>query len=98
MTFTCWIPRGNVNGVSRCDEVLITHRDETRAVAARRNVERLALAGSIARGEDTDASDCGFVAHCNDKRLLFEVARLINDLESLQWCRCGVAPGLFLLA
>ena len=44
------------------DLVLVKHRDTIRAAAARHKCRSIALAGSVARAEDTDDSDYDFVA------------------------------------
>ena len=41
---------------------VLANRDRIREIAADCNAERIALFGSTARGEDTDASDCDFIA------------------------------------
>ncbi len=76
--------------MSRRDEVLTTHREAIRAIAARHNADHIALIGSVARGEDTDQSDCDFLADYTDETSLFDVARLIRDLEALLECEVDV--------
>ena len=76
--------------MSRRDEVLTTHREAIRAIAARHNADHIALIGSVARGDDTDDSDCDFLAEYTDETSLFDVARLISDLEALLGCEVDV--------
>lgn len=83
--------------MSRREEVLTAHREAIRAIAARHNAEHIALIGSVARGEDTEDSDCDFLADCTDfladctdETSMFDVARLISDLEALLECEVDV--------
>ncbi len=76
--------------MSRRDEVLTTHREAIRAIAARHNADHIALIGSVARGEDAESSDCDFLADYTDETSLFDVARLIRDLEALLDCQVDV--------
>ena len=69
--------------MSRRDQILITHREAIRAAALRHHVRALALVGSVARGEDTEASDCDFLADFLPGASLFDISGLRVELEDL---------------
>lgn len=69
--------------MSRRDEVLTTHREAIRAIAARHNADHIALIGSVARGEDTEDSDYDFLGNFRSGTSLFDIAALTEELESL---------------
>lgn len=74
---------GKLRPMSRRDEVLTTHREAIRAIAARHNADHIALIGSVARGDDTDDSDFDFLGNFRPGTSLFDLAALTADLEKL---------------
>ena len=65
------------------DDVLVTHREAIRAVAARHKVNSIALVGSVARGDDTTDSDYDFLATFAPGATLFDLAGLRRELQDL---------------
>lgn len=65
------------------DTVLVTHRTQIRSLAAKRKAESIALIGSVARGDDTDDSDCDFLVSFVKGASLFDLAGLQQDLADL---------------
>ena len=63
--------------------MLNTHREAIRAAALRHNVRALALVGSVARSEDTEASDYDFLADFLPEASLFDISGLKSELEDL---------------
>ncbi|MCQ3812203.1 MAG: nucleotidyltransferase domain-containing protein [Acidimicrobiia bacterium] len=76
--------------VSRRDEILTLRREAIRDIAARNKAYSIALIGSVARGEDTDASDCDFLATFENGSSLLDQAGLIIDLEKFLGCKVDV--------
>ena len=62
------------------------HREAIRAAAARNKADSIALVGSVARGDDTDDSDCDFLVRFAHGASLFDQAGLKLDLEKLLGC------------
>ena len=75
---------------ARRDAVLGDHREAIRAAAARNKADSIALVGSVARGDDTDKSDCDFLVRFIDGASLFDQAGLKLDLEKLLGCEVDV--------
>ena len=65
--------------MTRRDTVLVRHREAIRAATARNRACSIALVGSVARGDDTDASDYDFLPEAT----LFDVAGLQIELGEL---------------
>ena len=78
--------------MTRKDLVLVKHRDAIRAAAARNKCRSIALAGSVARGEDTDDSDYDFVADFDKGVTLFDMCGLQAALEDLLGAEVDVVP------
>lgn len=70
--------------------LVLAHRDRIREIADSCNAERVALFGSTARGEDTETSDCDFVADFKPHTTLFHLARMKLRLEELLGCTVDV--------
>ena len=68
--------------MSRRDDVLSRHSGVIRQAAARHKADSIALVGSVARGDDGDDSDYGFVAARDRGASLFGLAGLQLDLRS----------------
>ena len=47
--------------MTRREEILVKHREAIRSAASRHKASSVALVGSVARGDDTDASDYDFL-------------------------------------
>ncbi len=75
---------------ARRDAVLGEHRQAIRDAAARNKADSIALVGLMARGDDTDDSDCDFLARFVEGASLFDQAGLKLDLEKLLGCDVGV--------
>jgi len=75
---------------TRREAVLGEHRQAIRAAAARNKADSIALVGSVARGDDTDDSDCDFLARFQQGASLFDQAGLKLDLEELLGCDVDV--------
>ncbi len=76
--------------VSRRDEIMTLRREAIRDIAARNKAHSIALIGSVARGEDTDASDCDFLATFEDGSSLLDQAGLIIELEEFLGCKVDI--------
>ena len=70
--------------------MVLAHRARIREIAESCNAERVALFGSTARGEDTETSDCDFVADFKPRTSLFHLARMKLRLEELLGCTVDV--------
>lgn len=73
--------------MSRRDEILTLKREAIRGIAARNKAHSIALIGSVARGEDTDASGCDFLATFESGSSLLDQAGLIIELEEFLGCK-----------
>ncbi len=71
-------------------ESLINQRKEILQVASKHGAFNLQVFGSIARREDTLASDVDFLAELDTQRTLLDQIALIQDLEELLGCRVDV--------
>ena len=70
--------------------MVLAHRDRIREIAEGCNAESVALFGSTARGEDTEASDCDFVADFKPRTTLAHLGRMKRLLEDLLGCRVDI--------
>ena len=70
--------------------MVLANRNRIREIAESCNAESIALFGSTARGEDTETSDCDFVADFKPRTSLFHLARLRLQLEELLGCTVDV--------
>ena len=71
-------------------QLVLRHRERIREIAEECNAQSVALFGSTARGTDTEASDCDFVAEFKPKTTLFHIARMQIELEELLGCDVDV--------
>ena len=69
--------------MTRRDTVLVRHREAIRAAAVRNRARSIALVGSVARGDDTDASDYDFLTDFLPEATLFDIAGLQIELAEL---------------
>lgn len=70
--------------------MVLANRARIREIAEDCNAESVALFGSTARGEDTETSDCDFVADFEPRTNLLHVARMQLQLEELLDCPVDV--------
>jgi len=68
---------------SRLERLVLTHRDEILEAAARRGASNVRLYGSVARGEDTKASDVDVLVDLRPGRTLMTLAALSSELSDL---------------
>lgn len=69
--------------MGRYNDVLDKHRYAIRSEALRHNARSIALVGSVARRDDTDASDYDFLVDFLPGTTLFDMAGLQIELERL---------------
>lgn len=72
--------------------ILGDSREAIRCIAARHGAERIALFGSVARGDDNEDSDCDFLADFGPNGTLLSQAALKDDLEELLGRPVDVLP------
>lgn len=60
-----------------------TNRDQIKAIVARHRGRSVALFGSVARGEETAASDLDFLVDFDNGASLFDLVRIEMDLAEL---------------
>lgn len=78
--------------MTRRERVLLEHRGAIRSAASRRRARSIALAGSVASGDDTDDSDYDFVVDFLPGVTLFDIGGLQVDLEELLDAKVDVVP------
>ena len=59
------------------------HADEIRAVVSRHHGRRIALFGSVARGDATDSSDIDFLVEFEPGSSLLDLLRLQDELSDM---------------
>ena len=69
---------------------LLLQRDEIKRIADRHGARRVAVFGSLARGEATDASDIDFLIDLDEDRSLLDRIALKHELEDLLGRRVDV--------
>lgn len=70
--------------------LVLASRDRIREIAASCNTDRIALFGSVARGDDTADSDCDFIADLKPQSTLLHLTRMRTKLEDLLGCTVDV--------
>lgn len=83
---------GMLLGMGMREAVLGELREDIRRVARDRGAERIALFGSVARGDNVDGSDCDFMVDFAGPASLVDLAMLKGDLEELLGCAADVVP------
>jgi len=78
--------------VSRRDDVLAKHRAEIEDAGRRHHATRVALVGSVARGEDTADSDIDFLVDFEPGRGTKDVSELQDALAAILGASVDVAP------
>lgn len=75
----------------RLRENLASLRSDILAVAAENGARNVRLFGSIARGEETPASDIDLLVTMDEGRTLMDIVRLENRLERLTGRRVDIS-------
>lgn len=78
--------------MSRREAILGAHRGAILDAALRHNATSIALVGSTARGDDTETSDCDFLADFAPGTTYFDLSDLVAELQSLLGCNVDVIP------
>ena len=78
--------------MTRREAILRTHRSAIIDAARRHNATSIALVGSTARGDDTEASDCDFLADFAPGATYFDLSDLVAELQSMLGCDADVIP------
>ena len=65
-------------------------RDEVLALAAKHGAHNVRVFGSVARGENTPASDIDFLVAMDDDRSLLDHIAMIRELEEMLGCQVDV--------
>ena len=71
-------------------ELLNRHRPLILALAARHGARNVRVAGSVARGDETEGSDVDFLVEMEAGRSLLDRASLLVELEDLLGCKVDV--------
>lgn len=66
------------------------HREEIKAIVARHKGRSVALFGSVARGEETPASDIDLLVDFGPRASLFDVVNIEFDVQDLLGCKVDV--------
>ncbi len=75
-------------------ELLVRHRDAIRAVVAAHRAGNPRVFGSVALGEDTEASDLDLLVDPEERMSLFDVGAIVSELGELLGIPVDVAtPG-----
>lgn len=72
-------------------EELRARRDEILEVAASRGARKVAVFGSVARGDADGESDVDFIVEMEPGRSLLDLGGLLMDLQDLLGCSVDVA-------
>ena len=78
--------------MTRREAILRTHRDAILDAAQRHKAVSIALVGSTARGEDTETSDCDFLADFAPGTTYFDLSDLVAELQSVLGCNVDIIP------
>ncbi len=71
-------------------ELVVAHRDELLAAASRRDITEVRLFGSLARGEDSEASDVDFLVTLGPTSRPLDLLSLACDAEEILGVRVDV--------
>jgi predicted nucleotidyltransferase len=89
-------PTGTKAGVAPIESALRRRvrrrRKAIESAAARRGVRNVRLFGSVARGDDSDASDVDFLVDLDDGVSLVDLIGLERELTQLLGCEVDVVP------
>jgi predicted nucleotidyltransferase len=81
-------------------ELLSLKKEEIQRIARQHGTRNLRVFGSVAKGEDTEASDLDLLVEMKPERSLLDLVAIKQDLEDLLGCRvhvvteAGVSPYL----
>ena len=78
--------------MTRREAILRTHRGAILDAAQRHNAVSIALVGSTARGDDTETSDCDFLADFTPGTTYFDLSNLAAELQELLGCDVDIIP------
>lgn len=78
--------------MTRREAILETHRGAILEAALRHNATSIALVGSTARGDDTETSDCDFLADFGPGTTYFTLSDLAEELRALLGCEIDIIP------
>ncbi|WP_420618695.1 nucleotidyltransferase family protein [Candidatus Poriferisocius sp.] len=78
--------------MTRRDAILGIHRGTILDVARRHHATSISLVGSTARGEDTENSDCDFLADFAPGTTYFNLSDLAAELRALLGCEIDIIP------
>jgi predicted nucleotidyltransferase len=82
---------------TRLGSLVVRHRDEIVALAARHKGSSVAVFGSVARGEDSPRSDVDFLVEFQPGSSLLDVIRLEEAISQLLGCAVDVVSAGALL-
>ena len=71
-------------------ELVAKHREAILALAAKHGATNVRIFGSVARGEDDEASDVDVLVKMEEGSSLFEMGELLMDLRDLLGCTVDV--------
>ena len=71
-------------------ELVAKHREAILALAAKYGATDVWIFGSVARGEDDEASDVDLLVKMEEGSSLFEMGELLMDLRDLLGCKVDV--------
>ena len=83
-----------ISDMTRREAILRTHRGAILDAARRHHATSISLVGSTARGEDTESSDCDFLADFAPGTTYFNLSDLAAELRALLGCDVDVIPSL----
>ena len=72
------------------------HRDQVHAILAHFRMANARLFGSVARGDDTEASDLDILVDVPPGTTLYDLARAELELEAILGCKVEVLTRAFL--
>ena len=78
--------------MTRRDAILKTQRVAILDVARRHHATSISLVGSTARGDDTETSDCDFLADFAPGTTYFNMSDLAAELRALLGCDVDIIP------
>jgi predicted nucleotidyltransferase len=75
---------------------LETHREQVSRILARLGMSNVHVFGSVARGQDTEASDLDLIVDVQPATSLYDLAQAEIELEALLGCKVEVMTKGFL--
>jgi len=74
------------------EELSHTKREDILSIAARYGASNVRIFGSVAQGEADEKSDIDLLVDMEPDRSLFDLGRLLTDLQDLLGCEVDVVP------